>query len=330
MEPWLGGKKPNSLTVSLNYTIQKLPESRYGSNRNIIGSFKTLGGSVGFGKRLKFPDDFFSVYTELSYNLYRLDNYDVFGIGNGDYNMLTVKGVLSRNSQDQMIYPRRGSSFSLGVQFTPPYSLFDGKDYSSESMTTHERYKNVEFHKWTFNAAWYTALVGDLVLALKAEFGALGFYNEDIGYPVFEKFDMGGSGLSGYNLAGTDVIPLRGYEDGSLTPRTYSNESGSFVDNGNAYSRYYAELRYPITLNPSASLYGLAFLEGGNIWQDWDQVNPFSIKRSAGVGIRAFLPMFGLLGFDWGYGFDNIYDAYSGKITSSPRGRFHFIIGQQL
>jgi outer membrane protein insertion porin family len=321
MEPWLGGKKANSLSVSLNYTIQKTVETF----ENPAGSFKTIGGSVGFGKRLKWPDDFFSIYTELAYNLYRLKNYNIFGTGNdGDYNMFTLKGVISRNSQDQMIYPRRGSSFSLGLQLTPPYSLIDGKDYSSSDITTYEKYRNVEFHKWTFNAGWYTAIVQNLVLALKADFGALGFYNEDIGYPIFEKFDMGGSGLSGYNLYGTDVVPLRGYEDGSLTPVGSDGR-----DNGNTYSRFYAELRYPITLNPSATLYGLAFIEGGNIWQDWDEVNPFAVKRSAGVGIRAFLPMFGLLGFDWAYGFDHLYYS-NGTVKQNPGPHFHFIIGQQL
>jgi outer membrane protein insertion porin family len=337
MEPWLGGRKPNSLSVSLNYTIQKVPQSSY--SQTVAGSFNTLGGSVGFGKRLKWPDDFFSIYTELAYNLYRLREYPYFQLESGDYNMLTLKGILSRNSQDQMIYPRQGSSFSLGLQLTPPYSQLNGRDYSDPGLNEAEKYKNVEFHKWTFNAAWYTAIMGDLVLAIKADFGALGFYNEDIGYPIFEKFDMGGSGLSGYNLYGTDVIPLRGYEDGSLTPKKYEpakyDENGqierqaTYVDNGNVYSRFYAELRYPITLNPSATLYGLVFIEGGNIWQDWDEVNPFGVKRSAGVGIRAFLPMFGLLGFDWGYGFDPIYGV-NGAVNYSPQGRFHFIIGQQL
>lgn len=325
MEPWLGGRKPNSFTVSLNYTIQKLPKNY--SSQEIVGSFKTLGGSVGFGKRLKWPDDFFSAYTELSYNKYIINNYPSFGLVDGSYNMLTLKGILSRNSQDQMIYPRKGSSFSLGLQLTPPYSLVNGKDYSG--MTNYDRYKNVEFHKWTFNAAWYTALVGDLVLALKAEFGALGFYNEEIGYPAFEKFDMGGSGLSGFSYTGTDVVPLRGYEDGALTPEVRNPVNGRLTTNGNIYSRYYAELRYPITLNPSATLYGLAFLEGGNIWSDWDQVNPFSTKRSAGVGIRAFLPMFGLLGFDYGWGFDALTYPENSR-PSAPSGQFHFIIGQQL
>ncbi|QQS51921.1 MAG: outer membrane protein assembly factor BamA [Bacteroidota bacterium] len=329
IEPWLGGRKPNSLSISFNYTIQKTQGSSV--NQVAAGSFKTLGGSVGFGKRLKWPDDYFSVYTEFAYNLYRLKNYPYFALGDGDYNMLTIKGVLSRSSQDQMIYPRQGSSFSLGLEMTPPYSAFNGVDYANDStISSYERYRNVEFHKWTFNAAWYTSIVGNLVLALKAEFGALGFYNEDLGYPIFEKFDMGGSGLSGYNLYGTDVVPLRGYEDNSLTPRKYDENSRTYIDNGNIYSRFYAELRYPITLNPSATLYGHVFIEGGNIWQQWDEVNPYSVKRAAGLGIRAFLPMFGLLGFDWAFGFDPIFDSSNGNVLYEPSGQFHFIIGQQL
>lgn len=325
MEPWLGGRKPNSFSVSGNYTIQKLGDYL---GQNFYGSFKTLGVSAGFGKRLKWPDDFFSIYTEAQYSSYRLDSFPTFGLPDGNYNMVTFKGVISRNSQDQMIYPRKGSSFSLGLQLTPPYSLMNGKDYTG--MTDYEKYKNIEFHKWTFNAAWYTAIVGDLVLALKAEFGSLGFYNEDIGYPAFEKFDMGGSGLSGFSYTGTDVVPLRGYKDGSLTPDVYNETSRRYVTNGNAYTRYYAELRYPITLNPSATLYGLAFAEGGNIWDEWDKVNPFAVKRSAGFGIRAFLPMFGLLGFDYGWGFDPIYYPGTSRVKHAPAGEFHFIIGQQL
>ena len=204
--------------------------------------------------------------------------------------------------------------------------LFSNKDYNG--LSDKEKYKNIEFHKWSFSAAWYNQLVGDLVLAIKTEFAALGYYKEELGYPIFEKFDMGGSGLSGYNLYGTDVIPLRGYPDGSLTPQK-RYENGIVNDNGNIYSRYYAELRYPITLNPSATLYGLLFLEGGNVWSKWSEFNPFSIKRSAGAGIRAFLPMFGLLGFDWGYGFDPLYNT-TGGVSRAPKGEFHFIIGQQF
>ncbi|MBN1118914.1 MAG: outer membrane protein assembly factor BamA [Bacteroidales bacterium] len=324
LEPWFGGKKPNSLSISTNYTIIRYLTSS-GLKYTTKGTFQTLGGAVGFGKRLKWPDDYFSIYSELGYNQYKLNDYPGYPLNSGSYNLVTFKNVLSRSSQDQMIYPRKGSALSLTVTVTPPFSLINGKDYSKLEYT--EKFKNIEFHKWVFKSAWYTQIAGDLVLALKSEFGALGFYNENIGYPVFEKFDMGGSGLSGYTMMGTDVIPLRGYQDGALTPKkTYITEDNytSTYDNGNVYTRFYSELRYPISLNPSATLYGLVFLEGGNVWDEWDKFNPYAIKRSAGVGIRAFLPMFGLLGFDWGYGFDYLDDG-SGK-----KGEFHFIIGQQL
>ena len=326
VEPWFGGKKPNSFSVSTNYTLMK--RGSYEGNRfKKSGTFRTIGASVGFGKRLKWPDDYFSIYTEMSFSEYKLDNYQIFQLTDGFYNLFSVKGVFSRSSQDQMIYPRKGSAFSLSAQFTPPYSVINGKDYGDVAVA--DRYKNVEFHKWLFNAAWYTELFKDFVLAIKGEFGALGFYNKDIGYPIFEKFDMGGSGLSGYSQIGTDVIPLRGYEDGALTPKRIIN-GNQFVDDGNIYSRYYAEFRYPITLNPSATLYGLAFIEGGNIWSEWDKFNPFAIKRSAGFGVRAFLPMFGLLGFDWGYGFDDVTNQYGNPIPDQKRGQFHFIMGQQF
>lgn len=325
VEPWFGGKKPNSFSVSLNYTIQEPRSSSYYyysyDTSNVKQYFKTIGGSVGLGKRLKWPDDYFSLYTELSYHLYKLQNWYI-GLDDGNYNLLSLKFVLSRSSQDQMIYPRKGSAFSLGLQVTPPYSVFSSTDYSTAS--NYEKYKNIEFHKWTFSGAWYTALIGDLVLALKSEFGYLGYYNSDIKQPRFEKFDVGGDGLSGYNFYGTDVIPLRGYENGALTPQEYDPSYG-YRDNGNIYDRFYAELRYPVTTNPSATIYGLTFVEGGNAWQAWNEFNPFAIKRSAGVGVRAFLPMFGLLGFDWGYGFDPAYGR-----TDISGSQFHFIIGQQF
>ncbi|MBN2487251.1 MAG: outer membrane protein assembly factor BamA [Bacteroidales bacterium] len=334
MDPWFGGKKPNSFSVSINYSIFRRPDYNTlytGEKVKIVGTFKTVGGSIGYGKRLKWPDDYFSVYAEATYNRYILNKYQVLPLPDGGYNMASVKGVLSRSSQDQMIYPRKGSSFSFSVQATPPYSLFSNVNF--DSVSVYEKNKNIEFHKWTFSAAWYTELLKDLVLAVKSEFGALGYYNHKIGYPAFEKFDMGGSGLSGYTLAGTDVIPLRGYPDGELTPtRRYINADNtvSTYENGNIYTRYYAELRYPISLNPSATLYGLVFAEGGNVWDEWGKFNPFDIKRSAGVGIRAFLPMFGLLGFDYGYGFDPLYNQYSGQQKAGRKGEFHFIIGQQF
>jgi len=224
-----------------------------------------------------------------------------------------------------MIYPRKGSSFSLGVRATPPYSLFNGKDYSD--MTYAEKFKFVEFHKWDFNASWFTNLIDKLVLAVHTEFGYVGGYNKTIGRPPFEKYEVGGDGLSGYSYTGTDIVALRGYENQSLTP--YKSEvidgTKQTYNNGNLYTRYYTELRYPFTLNPSATIYGLAFIEAGNCWQEWDEFNPFYVKRAVGVGIRAFLPMFGLLGIDYGWGFDAPYGS-----TEKSGGQWHFVLGQQF
>ncbi|MGD2035383.1 MAG: outer membrane protein assembly factor BamA [Bacteroidales bacterium] len=323
IEPWFGGKKPNSFSVSFYYSKQR-PYAYYNSFDTLNASLRTYGASIGLGRRLKWPDDYFSLYTELSYQQYRLHNYSLGLLNDGNYNLLSVKFVLSRSSQDQMIYPRKGSSFSLGLRLTPPYSLFDDTDYSETTYS--ERFRNIEFHKWTFSGAWYTSLIQNLVLALKTEFGYLGAYKNTIGPPPFEKFDVGGSGLSGYNLYGTDVIALRGYEDGSVTPYEYIQEEGRRVSAGNIYTRYFAELRYPFSLNPSATIYGLIFVEGGNAWGKWDQFNPLAVKRSAGVGIRAFLPMFGMLGIDWGYGFDP--DNQTPGVRSG--GQWHFVLGQQF
>jgi outer membrane protein insertion porin family len=324
IEPWFGGKKPNSFSVSL-YANNRRP---YGYNSIYDTSyFRTYGASIGLGKRLKFPDDYFSLYSELSIQQYILKKYDMYSLKSGNYNIFSLKLVLSRSSQDQMIFPRKGSAFSIGVRFTPPYSLLNNKDYTE--MTQTQKYQYIEFHKWDFSGAWYTSLIGNLVLALHTQFGYLGFYNKDIGPSPFEKFDVGGSGLAGYDLTGTDVVALRGYLDGQLTPyKTTGLAVGERpYKNGNIYTRYYAELRFPFSLNPSATIYGLLFLEGGNCWQEWSEFNPFFIKRSAGVGVRAFLPMFGLLGVDWGYGFDN-------QVNEGPNhvhgGEWHFVLGQQF
>jgi outer membrane protein insertion porin family len=320
IEPWFGGKKPNSFSLSLNYTNSR----PYGyNNADTTNSFfKTYGATVGFGKRLKFPDDYFTLYTELSYQQYHLNNYSRYILSDGRYNLVTIKFVLSRSSQDQMIYPRKGSSFSLGLRITPPYSLLNGKDYSDVDFA--EKFKFIEFHKWTYSGKWFTSLIQNLVLAVNTEFGFVGGLNKNIGPPPFEKFDVGGDGLTGYSLYGTDVIALRGYSNQSLTPKDASG-----YDDGNLYTRYYAELRYPFTLNPSATIYGLLFVEGGNCWQTWGEFNPFNIKRSAGVGVRAFLPMFGLLGIDWGYGFDSPWEPTPGYYGKS-KGQWHFVLGQQF
>ena len=327
VEPWFGGKKPNSFSVSLFYS-----KSRYSSNYSDYNSFdvndpyfRNIGASIGLGRRLKWPDDYFSLYNELSYQQYHLHNFRVGPLYNGDFNLLTFNTVFSRSSQDQMIYPRRGSSISLSLRVTPPYSLFKNLDYTD--MDVKEKYRYVEFHKWNFKGNWYVSLIQNLVLALHAEFGYLGQYNKDLGPPPFEKFEVGGDGLSGYDLTGTDVIGLRGYDNGTISPRTYYSNSAYGSPDANIYDRYYLELRYPFSLNPSATIYGLIFLEGGNAWRKWDEFNPFAIKRSAGIGVRAFLPMFGLLGVDWGYGFD---PNNTNPSLGPSKGQWHFVLGQQF
>lgn len=320
IEPWFGGKKPNSFSLSLNYTKSR-PYNYYNTDPT-NSFFKTYGATLGFGKRLKFPDDYFSLYSELSYQQYHLNNYSRYILTDGRYNLLSLKLVISRSSQDQMIYPRKGSSFSLGVRVTPPYSLISGKDYSN--MEFAEKFKFIEFHKWTYSGKWFTSLIQNLVLAVNTEFGFVGGLNSQIGPPPFEKFDVGGDGLTGYSYYGTDVVALRGYENQSLTPK---NAQG--YDNGNIYTRYYAEIRYPFSLNPSATIYGLVFVEAGNCWQKWGEFNPFTVKRSAGIGVRAFLPMFGLLGIDWGYGFDHPWEPITDYYGKSG-GQWHFVLGQQF
>jgi outer membrane protein insertion porin family len=328
IEPWFGGKKPNSFSFSLFYS-----KSRYSSGYSSYSSYdyntfdendpnlKTIGASIGLGKRLKWPDDYFSLYSELSYQQYILHNYIYMRpIENGSYNLFSLKTVFSRSSQDQMIFPRRGSSLSLSLRLTPPYSLFSDRNFAN--LDPQERYKNIEFHKWDFQGSWYNSLIQNLVLALHAEFGYLGHYNKDIGAAIFERYEVGGSGLAGYDLTGTDIIALRGYEDGgSVSSLGQSSNLGA-----NLYDRFYAELRYPFSLNPSATIYGLAFMEGGNAWLEWKDFNPLSVKRAAGIGVRAFLPMFGMLGVDWAYGFDPS-NAVPGE-KSGPQ--WHFFLGQQF
>ncbi len=327
IEPWFGGKKPNSFNISLTHTISKRPYYAEGKYRvNDTSYFKVYGATIGLGRRLKWPDDFFTLYNDISFQQYKLSHYGIsqFIFTNGISNIISFRSVLSRSSQDQMLYPRRGSNFSLGLQLTPPYSLFSNKDYSK--MSLEEKYKFIEFHKWTFNSAWYTSLIGNLVLAVRAEFGYLGHYNKDIGPSPFEKFEVGGNPMyaSGY-IYGADIISVRGYQDGSLTPEVIIPGRDRPIDDGNVYDKYSLEIRYPFSLNPSATIYGLAFLEGGNAWRSIDNFNPFQIKRSAGIGVRVFLPMFGLLGIDWGYGLD----PQPGE--SGPHGsEFHFVMGQQF
>jgi outer membrane protein insertion porin family len=315
VEPWFGGKKPNSLSVSFYRTIQSNGRKKNEAGRQ---SIYINGISVGSLRRLTWPDDFFTLYNEVSFQDYRLDNWSAYFLfSDGNSNNFSFTTALGRNSVDQMIYPRRGSSVTLSLQVTPPYSLFTNKDYSL--LPDSEKYKWIEFHKWLFKFDSYTKLAGDLVLSTRAHFGYLGYYNNGIGPSPFEGFDLGGDGMSGYSLYGRETIGLRGYENGSLTPIVDGKKAG------NVYSKLSLELRYPISLNPQATLYGLVFLEGGNAWYKIGDFNPFRIKRSAGIGIRAYLPMFGMLGIDWGYGFDEIPG-----LPSANKGQFHFVIGQQF
>ncbi|GAB4248789.1 MAG: POTRA domain-containing protein [Vicingaceae bacterium] len=323
-EPWLGGRKPNSLSVSLFHSVQTNGQNKYITDETTGDkitnpsrqSIAIYGLSVGLGRRLKWPDDFFTLYNDVSYQYYVLNNYfSTFAFANGYANNLSFKTVLSRNSVDNPIYARSGSQTTLTVQFTPPYSLFKGPDADFSTMPAQEKYQFVEFHKWKFQTQWYTKLAGNLVLYSKAGYGFLGFYNKDLGQSPFERFYLGGDGLSGFALDGREIIALRGYGNGALSPSTGATN----------VAKYTMELRYPFSLNPSATIYGLTFVEAGNSWGTFNSFKPFEVKRSAGFGIRIFMPMFGILGLDWGYGFD---DATGSDPTK--KGRIHFSIGGNI
>ncbi len=326
-EPWLGGKRPNSLTVSLYHSIQSNGEKRYVKNADgeRILNYKRqgidiTGLSVGLGRRLQWPDDFFTIYQEATYQHYEINKWPAFLFNEGIANNLSYKISLSRNSIDAPIYPRKGSQTTLTLQLTPPYSFFrtdsTGKrveDYSR--YTLQERYKWVEYHKWKFTTSWFTNLAGNLVLNTRAGFGFLAMYNRSLGAAPFERFYLGGSGLTGFALDGREIIALRGYDDQSLSPAI----------GGTIISKYTMELRFPVSLNPNATVYLLGFTEAGNTWSRFRDYNPFAVKRSAGVGVRVFLPMFGLLGLDWGYRFDDVPTA-----PRMQKSQVHFTIGFNL
>lgn len=320
LEPWLGGKKPTSLSISIYYSMQGNVNMYFYQKSDEY--FKIFGASAGVGTRLKWPDDYFTLYGEISYQNYNLRDWNYFIISNGYSNNLSLRATLSRNSTDQAIYPRKGSNFTLSLQFTPPYSLFrTNTDYTRMSDT--ERFRWIEYHKWTGQIQWFVPLVENLVLYSGFRFGYLGYYNKKVGYSPFEGFDVGGDGMSGYNMYGRETIGLRGYENSSLTPYT-TNDEGKSVGAGHLFNKYTLELRYPISLKPQAAIYVLAFAEAGNAWATPNEFNPFNVYRSMGIGARFFLPMLGLLGVDWGYGFDQI----PGR--SDQRSQFHFVIGQQF
>jgi outer membrane protein insertion porin family len=322
-EPWLGGKKPNSLTITAYHSIYGNGAAKNDPTRSLT---KNTGIILGYGRRLRWPDDFFTLQQSVSFQYYELVNSTAFELANGFANNLSFTTTLSRNSIDGPIYPKSGSNISLSLQFTPPYSVINNTP-ASELVTLEQRYKWVEFHKWKFDAQWFTPLSRNkntLVLMTRANFGFVGLYNQNKGLSPFERFRYGGTGLSGLTwgaqFLGAEIVGLRGYQDGSI-----SKGATGGVGDAPIYSRYTMELRYPISLNPSATVFALGFLEGGNAWTNFKDFNPFSIKRSAGIGVRVFLPMFGLLGLDYGFRFDDV-PGYSGM----PKSQFHFIIGQNF
>ena len=351
LEPWLGGKRPNSLSASIffaaqsgysdryyqayenlynnyyyNYAysgnsdyLQQLQESEYDPEKYL----RTFGVSLGYGKRLSWPDDYFSFYGELSYQLYMMKDWPYMILTDGNSHNFALNLQLSRSSIDNPIYTRRGSQFTLGLKITPPYSLIKGTtDEEYAKMTTSEKYNLLEYHKWKFSGKVFTPLTPDakLILMTRAEFGYLGHYNRNVKSP-FESYYMGGDGMSSYSSYSTEYVSMRGYQSGSLTP--YDPAVGRNM--GYVYNKFTMELRYPISLEQNATIWALAFVEAGNCFADIKDYNPFNLKRSAGVGVRLFLPMFGLMGIDWGWGFDPINGSnqYGGS-------QFHFVLGQEL
>lgn len=346
---WFGGKRPIQFSVGAYYSKQTDVSSNYynsaymnnfynyqygygnynyNSYENYYDpnkSIRLFGVNVGWGKRLTWPDDYFTLSLQLAYQRYMLKNWRYFIMSNGAANNLNVNISLNRSSTDNQLFPRRGSEFTASLTITPPWSKWDGKDYrnlandpkaATYSAEQQEKYKWIEYHKWKFKARTFTSLTGgqkNLVLMTRVELGLLGSYNKYKKSP-FETYYMGGDGMSGYSTGyAEETIGLRGYENGSLTP--YGAE-------GYAYNRFTLELRYPFLLG-NTTIYGLGFIEAGNAWTDTSKFNPFDMKRSAGLGVRIFLPMVGLMGIDWAYGFDKVYGQKGGS-------QFHFILGQEF
>ena len=366
LDPWFGGKRPNTLSISAYFSKQTDISTSYlsnmysGYNPYYYGGYPYYGGyygsyynnyynnyynsgsyelalnpdksimmfglAAGYGKRLNWPDDFFQFMATLNYQVYMMHDWDYFLVNNGTCHNVNLELLLQRNSIDNPLYTRSGSQFSFSVAATPPFSLFDNKDYASMSDQDPEKFKMIEYHKWKFKAKVFSPLAPltvkrTPVLMTRAEFGFLGTYNKHKRSP-FETFYMGGDGMTGYSSTyATETIGLRGYENGSIAG------NGDYSSYGYAYTRLSMELRYPFILEPSSTIYGLVFAEAGNAWTDMSNYNPFDLKRSAGVGVRIFLPMIGLMGIDWAYGFDEPNYGSSGKRSGS---NFHFIIGQEF
>jgi outer membrane protein insertion porin family len=367
LDPWFGGKRPNNLSVSAYYSHMTGINSDYynetasamyggypyygggyGYGYGSYGSYdpynsyelaydpnkslSVLGVSVGYGKRLSWPDDYFQAMLSLNYQMYRVKNwgYIDYYYENGSSHSLSLEFLLQRSSIDNPLYTRYGSEFTFSVAATPPYSLWDGIDYATLDNTSNsdlqKKYRMLEYHKWKFKARVFTPLLPlpgqggptrTPVLMSRVEYGFIGSYNKYKQTP-FERYYMGGDGMTGsYGMMGVETIGLRGYENGSI--------AGNGTQSAYAYSRLSFELHYPLLLESSSTIYGLAFVEAGNAWQDLKAFNPFNLKRSAGFGVRIFLPMIGMMGIDWGYGFD--YPNYG---TSRGGSNFHFVLGQEF
>ena len=367
---WFGGKRPNSLNVGVFYSKQSDISSYYRNNafynnyamysygmgsynpyymnyESMLDDDKTMtvwGASLGWGKRLRWPDDYFQFSAQLGYSRYMLRDWSYFYIHNGNCNNINLGLTLSRTSTDNPLFPRRGSEFMAQVTVTPPWSLFDNKDYAnlaknSSSVTYEDElqqvYRWIEYHKWKFKSRTFTSLTGGqkcFVLMTRVEMGLLGSYNKDKRSP-FETFYVGGDGMSGYSYGySEETIGLRGYDNGALS---YSSAYETMMNGGTissynsyAYDRFTLELRYPFMLG-NTTIYGLGFVEGGNAWADAKDFNPFKMKRSAGIGVRIYLPMVGLMGIDWAYGFDNVYTNQYGA-QKKGGSNFHFILGQEF
>ncbi len=325
-EPWLGGRKPNSFGLSYSYSVQRQYRTFAARDNDLSGTLGVQGITASLGRRVTWPDDFFTLSNSLSYLKYVLDRYgasfggSALGFTDGTANSFTFNTTLARNSVDQPMYPRSGSSISLSASFTPPYSLIRGT--SLADAPPEEKYKWVEYHKWMFDSWYYLKLVGDLVLVNRVHIGVIGSYDKNSPGTPFERFSLGGDGLAGQNfILATDIIGLRGYPNNSLRPYDTKNE----ISGGTVFNKFVFELRYPVSLAQSATIYLLTFAEGGNNWNVLGDYNPYNLYKSAGFGVRVFMPAFGLLGVDYGYGFDTVPGA-----SSRSGGQFHFSIGQQI
>lgn len=336
-EPWLGGKKPMSLTFSTSYSLNALGVGiglgggafgqnslarnfNNAANRGLLTIFNT---SISLGRRVRWPDDYFTLSHTFSYSYYTMKNYTFFPTyPNGVSNSLVLTNTITRNSIDNPTYPRKGSSLSLALSLTPPYSLFASLEYSDLNKRRANQFKFVEYYKIMFDAAFYLPVIEKLVFATRAHMGFIGRYNNSLDYSPYERFLLGGNGLSGFNfILGSDVIGLRGYQNNSIGPSPYSSNPELKTSGGVAYNKFVFELRYPISLSQAATVYVLAFAEGGNNWGSYNEFSPLNIKRTAGVGARIFMPAFGMIGVDYGYALDR----ENGEVLQP----FNFTIGDR-